>query len=187
MYAHVNEAGEVDQTRTDPPTAMHMADGRSVSNPDPADVDRLALGGWVEAAVNEPAHDPDLQYLTGPTWTVSTEQLVNDLDDDADGEIYTVPTSATADYAVEPRPAHLAIDKAAIAADDTDAATVEYRDLNPSAPAEVTFTVNGAEVGPVALTSGRASVVVTSPNAGDTVVVSCDALPNQTVTIQVGA
>lgn len=205
MYAHIaDDNTTVDRTSEQSPPSMRLKDGRSVSgrSTDPV---RLKMGGWVEATVTEPAYDPDLERLVGPTWTVTTEEYVNDegtydvevTDPEtgettfeqrpiADGQTYTVPVSAKGTYTVEPRPAYLHLDKNQIAADDTDTATVEYRDLNTGAPTEVTFDVNGTTVGPVALTDGRASVGVTSPNAGDEIVVSVDAI-SQTVTIQVGA
>jgi hypothetical protein len=79
MYVRVNEQGEVDRYADAPPQSITLADGRSVSNPDPADVDRLALGGWVEVTGEDaPTYDPDLQMLEGPTYEVTTRQYVND-------------------------------------------------------------------------------------------------------------
>lgn len=167
MYAHIaDDNTTVDRTSDQPPLSMRLKDGRSVSgrSTDPV---RLKMGGWVEATENRPTFDPDLEQLVGPSWTVTTEQYVNDdgLDDEgnpvADGQTYTVPATATADYTVEPRPAYLHTDDPVIVADGIDSTVVAYRNGAPDAPASVDFDVNGA-VTTVAVDSGIAEVEVSA-------------------------
>ena len=200
MYVHVNEANEVDRTRQDPPSSLVMADGRSVSNPDPTDVDRLAMGGWVEATLDEPTYDPDLEYLEGPTWTVTTREYINDegtydvevpvLDEDgnptydengnpvteveqrpvADGETYTVPATAVGEYTLTDREVRLETDRFQIPGDGSAFATVVYIHPGDTPPASVDFNVNGEVTTELLTTDQRAVIEVEAEGPGPIVI-----------------
>lgn len=130
--------------------------------------DRLPPGeikkaGWLRYIDGgEPAHDPATHEAVATGYRVNFDWVDRT-------------------YEVRPRAPYLSADPTQIPADDEAASTLAYVNAREDAPAEVTFSVNGAKH-KVAIQDGRASLEVTTLHPG-VVLASVDALPGTMVTI----